>query len=208
MRWIQFGRVILLSDAGKCSQAKLTDIEIVHRVQPGSKLDYEHDVLTETVKHCHTTHLLHMEWDSAVMNPLAWNQRWMDYDFIGAPWPDHHDAGWPKCGSHNNVGNNGFSLKSKRFCELVAKSVEHFKDDPSMVRQMDSCDRYASRTIRPWLEENGVVFASADEAWKFSCESRVYAGEFGAHGKYTFELNNWGHWFKTIKGSDQMKGIR
>lgn len=160
--------------------------------------DYETALLTEPIKHIGTSsHVLYMEWDSGILNPSAWDNGWLEYDFIGAPWPPHSDPGWPPCdGETNAVGNTGFSLQSRKFMEAVRIALSVFKDDSRRF----SCDRWACRTIRPWLEkEHGIKFAPVSVAERFSCEDRVYSGSFGFHGKSTVKINNWGAWFDAIK---------
>jgi hypothetical protein len=135
-----------------------------------------------------TKYLLHIEWDAAVLNPMAWTDDFLEYDYIGAPWPDHHDPGWPRCDQSNNVGNGGFSLKSARFCKLVRQATDEFHGDAAMI----SSDRWQCRTLRPWMEGKGIKYSHEEAAALFSCEGRVYSGQFGYHGRITCKMNNWG----------------
>src|SRR5690349_6482270 len=83
----------------------------VKLLQPESVLgyeDYNRFVVTELHNHFNTEHCLLIQWDGYVINPEAWSDEFLQYDYIGAPWDT------------NIVGNGGFSLRSKRFCELTA----------------------------------------------------------------------------------------
>lgn len=201
-KWVRFDSVILLTNTLKFQVESKPWLTVIHSEQTDRKvprqnaphhpplpIDYEMAVMQQPSKYVKTSHLLHMEWDSAILNHAAWNDEWMQYDFIGAPWSPHHEPGWPACdGETNNVGNGGFSLKSVKFCSLVREATETFKDDPGIC----SSDMWPCRTLRPWLEQRGVKFAPDKVAERFSCENRIYSGQFGMHGKWTCELNNWG----------------
>jgi hypothetical protein len=199
MRWVDFGRVVLLLD-GRHPMPVGSWIEIGNTVQsnvmakpmPWHKplpVDYEMDNLIRPAEYCDLGYVLYCEWDAGVLNPLGWDPEFLKYDFIGAPWVRHNDPGWPPCdGETNNVGNFGFSLRSKRFCDAIAEAVSRNKGDPTMV----SSDRWACRTMRPWLENKGVKFAPWPVAMRFSCENVVYSGQFGFHGRQTAEMNGWG----------------
>lgn len=134
-----------------------------------------------------TSHCLHMEWDAGIGNPRAWDPAWLDYDFIGAPWP------WPyqdktcstPCTAENCVGNTGFALFSRRFCAAVA-GLAH----PTPA-ELTTSDAYVCRTLRPALEKLGMRFAPESVAEAFSCENRIYSGQFGFHGRGTIRLNGW-----------------
>ena len=202
-KWTRFAKMVCLTNmkvhAGIIAQEKRIDWRHIEQsdrkfTPPGMPnlrlpVDYELSILRETPKHFDTSHVLHIEWDSAVLNPDAWDPGWLQYDFIGAPWPDHHDPGWPKCDETNNVGNGGFSLKSKKFCQAVADlSMRTPTDDPAHLLS----DSWMCRTMRPKLESMGIKFAPANVAGRFSCENKVYTGQFGFHGKGTATLNGWG----------------
>jgi hypothetical protein len=180
--------------------------------------DYERANLlaaTEISTRIKTKFVLKQEWDAAVLNPgkwaepciyeddprypellfegKTWGQVWMMYDYVGSPWVPHCDyVGVPCDGASNNVGNSGFSLCSMKYCKAVRAALEEFKDDPFIKAGKLSCDIHPSIVWRPWLEKvHGIRFAPENVAFHFSCECRIYAGEFGYHGKETAVLNNW-----------------
>lgn len=117
-----------------------------------------------------TSHVLVINDDGYVQNWEAWDSSWLEYDYIGAKW------GYDK----NNVGNGGFSLRSKRLMEAVSMmnvEVKHPEDD------------VICRALRPRLEALGMKFAPDDVADKFSVEgwfnpghTIAYNGSFGFHG--------------------------
>jgi len=210
-QWVRFAEVVLLTDTNIHPQLKdyamnfdevvKVHIRTIHTVQSNKKvpcprkehyhlpIDYEMSSMRDPILHMQTSHILYMEWDSAVLNPLAWNPDWLHYDYVGAPWPPFHEPGWTDCDGHtNNVGNGGFSLRSKNYCKWTRIMTDQFKNDPGVI----SSDKFPCLTKRPWLEENGVIFAPDYEAMAFSCENRIFCGQFGYHGNGTVVRNGWG----------------
>lgn len=158
---------------------------IVREIIEGrERVDRERFLITSLHTCFETSHAIHMEADARIANPSAWDQSWLQYDYIGAPWPwPFEQPGFPPCTAANCVGNLGFSLLSRRFCEAVSSIAK-----PTEVEARLS-DVYMCRTLRPQLEEMGIRFAPEGVAAKFSCEDKYYSGQFGWHGKGTAEIN-------------------
>lgn len=189
MRLVDFGAARFVANMSKLTilrEKQFRGIDMVHHVQ-GDRFDYEFDVVKRTKEWFVTDFVLYQEWDSMVINPGAWSDNFMGYDFIGAPWPYPHTdpIGFPSIHAGNAVGNGGFCLKSKRFCETVSGLANRRE---SRIRIHDA---WQSRVIRPELEQAGIKFAPYSIAERFSCENRLYSGEFGAHGKTTGRINGW-----------------
>lgn len=137
--------------------------------------DYSRFMIKELNKHFNTSHVLTIHSDGYVVNPYAWDDSWLQYDYIGATWL-YKDG--------MNVGNGGFSLRSKKICDILADSDlsgGHFHPE----------DYHICRTYRPALERLGIKFAPEEVANKFSIEAygaaaiphgNAYSGQFGFHG--------------------------
>lgn len=160
----------------------------VHFVESGPREDYERQIICDLPKWFSTEFCLFQEWDSAIINPSAWNPNWLKYDFIGAPWPyDFHEPGYPPCIRENCVGNGGFSLRTRRFANETSMLFTELAPPLSGLLS----DAWICRTAEPYLDRAGMRFAEEDEALKFSCENRFYNGQFGIHGKNTIAMNGW-----------------
>lgn len=137
-----------------------------------SKQAYSQFVIKELHKYFSTSHALIIQHDGYVLNAVAWNEEWLQYDYIGATW-------WYKDGA--NVGNGGFSLRSHRLMKLLAEDPQimiHHPEDDAI------CRRY-----RRYLEAAGMVFAPEEVANRFAIEAynvpapdNKYGGQFGFHG--------------------------
>ena len=201
MRQVKFGRVVFVGDAnnpvvqGRCSD---WEIELKHGTSD-SRIDHEYFMLETIADFIETSHCLYTEWDAAVVNVSAWNPQFLEYDYVGAPWVigAQEEQFWvsksrpinpkwkaPITDENNCVGNGGFSLRSKRFISEVKKHVD--RNNPHQI----CSDAWMCRTLRHQMNQLGFRYASEDLAERFSCEDRIYSGQFGFHGDNTIKLNN------------------
>lgn len=136
-----------------------------------------------------TSHVLIIHPDGYIQNPKAWDNDWLQYDYIGATWTY-------KDGMNN--GNGGFCLRSKKLLEILSKiDCDKFKVHPE--------DCFISRSIRGWLEsEHDIKFAPEEVCNKFSIEAygtshmidsrgfsaNTYTDQFGFHGYHVIGLPN------------------
>jgi hypothetical protein len=166
MRQADFGEVLLLSDKRPPDlDARLEWREIEHLA---SRRDYSRFMLHELAKHIATGHALCVQWDGYVLDGTAWRPSFLDYDYIGAPWPHFRDG--------HNVGNGGFSLRSQRLLQACTTLP---------VSGSESEDLVISRLFRPRLEAQGIRFAPQEVAQHFSYERMPPQGrEFGFHGAF------------------------
>jgi hypothetical protein len=167
MRQAEFGEVLLLSDrqppATAAGSIRWRPIERLR-----SRTDYSRFMIRELANHISTSHALCVQWDGFVLNGNAWDASFLDYDYIGAVWPQFADD--------HNVGNGGFSLRSLRL--LRACQVLPF--DEKLAEDVFIC-----RVNRDRLEQEGIRFAPEIVARRFSFERTAPAGdEFGFHGAF------------------------
>jgi len=162
-----FGRVMLLSDRDPLPG---TDAAIEWRtIEPlTSRADYSRFILRQLADHIDTDFALCVQWDGYVINGAAWDPAFLEYDYIGAVWPHFNDG--------RDVGNGGFSLRSRHLLE-ASRSLAF---DGSMAE-----DVIIARVCRPEVERQGITFAPASVARRFSYERTNPTGkEFGFHGAY------------------------
>ena len=161
---IRFGACKLLTDA-KVRPAH-PEIEVVPIGPLGSSADYSDFLLASLPDHVATSHCLVVQWDGHVLDARRWQASFLDYDYIGASWPQFDDG--------RDVGNGGFSLRTRKLMELCR--------DPAFV-QVHPEDVAIGRTNRAWLEEQGMRFAPRDMADAFAAERRGDPQQtFGYHG--------------------------
>ena len=144
------------------------DISIVPIPRLNSAAAYSDFLLSDMVAYVETSHCLVAQWDGHVLDPKRWRHDFLDYDYIGASWPQVDDG--------HDVGNGGFSLRSRRLMEACR--------DPQF-RAFHPEDIAIGRANRNWLEGNGMRFAPRALADLFATER---AGDletsFGYHGVF------------------------
>ncbi len=166
MSQIRFGACKLLTDH-KIIHVN-PQLQIVPIAPLRSAADYSAIMLNELRNHIDTPHCLIVQWDGHVLEAKRWRPEFLDYDYIGASWPQFDDG--------YDVGNGGFSLRSQR---LLNACVE-----PDF-RGGHPEDVVISRTNRRWLEDQGMRFADSNLADVFSTERAGDLGQsFGYHGVF------------------------
>src|SRR5678816_159618 len=93
----------------------LTDIEIdyEHKVtipKLNSLVAYSIFMLAKCKDYFDTDHVLIVQRDGFILNPESWNPTWLEYDYIA-----------PLFVQVDKVGSGGFSLRSKKCMEEIAK---------------------------------------------------------------------------------------
>jgi hypothetical protein len=138
---------------------------------------YSEFMIKKLANHFDTSHVLVCQHDGFVVNPSAWTNEFLEYDYIGAPWywlrnKEIRSDGKDYTG--NIVGNGGFSLRSKKLQEILRDSEEIVNYHPE--------DGQICTVYNKFLESKGCKFASEELASKFSVENcERYNGQFGHH---------------------------
>ena len=137
--------------------------------QINSRQAYSKFILRELHKLVLTKFVLIVQWDGWVIHPEAWNDQFLDYDYIGAVWHWHPEG--------LRVGNGGFSLRSKKLLELTA--------NPQFVYADKNEDDLICHDNRVFLESKGIKFAPEEIARYFSYERELTnIKTFGFHGEF------------------------
>jgi len=139
--------------------------------------DFSKFCLTEWHEHIDTKFSINCHNDGFAVNIHAWTDEFLNYDYIGAPWPRHNleqsSQRWElvKTAYNNSnklycIGNGGFSLRTKKLMQAVSKLyVDEYYGIPE--------DLVICVILRKQLEEQGFKFPNSIEfAGKFSCEAQ------------------------------------
>jgi hypothetical protein len=144
-----------------------------------------------------------VQWDGFAVNQGAWDQEFLNYDYIGACWL------W-MWGGRPIVGNGGFSLRSRKLYDALCKinlkwrvadwqsdprldQAEYFVLGPDGAKQLPEdlliCLWYREMLVRDF----GIRFCPPELASKFSVEresplTRQWLGRsFGFHSPWAAE---------------------
>lgn len=146
------------------------DVEVIKIPPITGKADYSRVMTKELTNYFQTPYCLTIQHDGYCIHGEAWDDEFYKWDFIGAPWiyPD----------PDRNMGNDGFSLKSKRLCDILA-------NDP-FIEIVEPCDEILGRLYRRYLEQKyDIKYAPEDLADTFSYELRTpICKTLGFHGYF------------------------
>lgn len=167
MEQVHFAHALLLSDRQPTALAGC-GIEWRAIAPLRSRHDYSDFILHQLVDHINTSHALIVQWDGFVRDGSRWCDDFLDYDYIGAPWPQYDMA----------IGNGGFSLRSRRLLQATTTLPPASEPEDVMVCRLYRRSLEISHKIR---------FASTGTARRFSYERGPSDGqEFGFHGVFNF----------------------
>lgn len=178
-RGLSFASVVLFSHERPANLPG--DIEY-REVGRFSKYDYNKFCIEELHRHIETSHALTIQVDGFVLRPTLWEDAWLQYDYVGAPWPKFKRFA-QKC----RIGNSGCCLRSKRLLEETARlSAEH----PEWKWHGSQCydDVFVGHIAHECLLAAGMKFPSIDTAARFAVYLPVEGWDtpersFAFHGK-------------------------
>ena len=158
--------VLIFSD----DQTRWRENEIIRIPEIKSTADYNRVIFFELPKYLKTDFAIFIQYDGFVLSGTHFSHLFLNYDYIGAPWPHHQDF---------NVGNGGFSMRSAKLVNAVQNFI--LPDDLNSAEDLVIC-----RYLRARLEDKiGLKFASKSMAEKFSYEMYPVSHKtFGFHGLF------------------------
>jgi hypothetical protein len=157
---------------------------------------FNRNLMTKMTEWFDTSHMLYFQSDGFIQNTKAWTNDFLDYDYIGAPcmkpaairyardvrriliggktYEDYTDVMW--------VGNGGFSLRSKKYCDVVSNLWRILPESHRLANE----DILVNLVYREYMKRNGVKIAPIDVAFRFSTEHlapnfELYTQSFGFH---------------------------
>jgi hypothetical protein len=175
--FIRFNKTVLLTslDNSDSRAIKIPDIS--------TKEDYDKFVMEKLNEYVDTEYVLIIQHDGHILNPNAWDDRYLNYDYIGSPW-GHGDLS-------GKVGNGGFSLRSKKLLEECANAT--FPRVYGGIENQE--DVQICHSHRDYFKSKGIKFAPKELAEKFSIEGnehndRTWTYQFGFHDLHQTNTSN------------------
>lgn len=131
-----------------------------------NKEQYARFFIEEFHKYIDTDFCLTIQHDGFILDTNRWNLEFTKYDYIGAPWPDTNCI--------NQVGNGGFSMRSKRFLDVTSRLTynPNIKFQPHIPAGAlaTSEDWFSCVHHYKYYIENGIKFPNPILASQFSIE--------------------------------------
>jgi hypothetical protein len=181
-RGIKFGAIKIISDI---KPDNIPD-DIIHEyTEKMSNIDdWNYSIIYKLGKHIETEFAILIHDDGFIINPKSWRPEFLEYDYIGAPWPlpmdnfSYRDIN----GEIIRVGNS-VSLRSKKLIDLPAKLNLEWKPFHGYYSE----DGFICVNYRHIYKEHGMKFADINVAKYFSHETQLpetFGIEpFAFHGK-------------------------
>jgi hypothetical protein len=166
---ITFGDVILVTAIPFDEHFKQDGLSGIRNVviEPFQNIqDHDAWVMKKLADHIETDFFLTVQPDGYILNGSAWEDEFLQYDLIGAPWF------WDRV-----VGNMAFCIRSTR----LAKELQSAEYPETFPMDVNICRKY-----REALEKKGFKWAPHEVAARFSVENQPYEGQFGWHGENPF----------------------
>jgi hypothetical protein len=148
--------------------------------------EYNNFVINDLHKHIERfeeSHCLIFQWDGFPVSEKLWEDKFLDYDYIGAPLYNFNEDGLIV--AKGIVGNSGFCLASKKlFKAIETMGIRHD------MSNHENDDIIICVNNRLELEAAGIQFAPINIASKFSLEMGFgfNAKSFGFHGFFNFPI--------------------
>jgi hypothetical protein len=184
---MEFGAVKLLTSLATDDPRK---VEIPHI---GSIQAFSEFCIKNLKDYVDTDFVFLVQQDGFILNPQSWEDEFLKYDYIGAPWLvadwSVRDFAFPESLLGKViVGNGGFCIRSKKFLETSARLAEEGAFSNYHPEDVSMCV-----WNRDLFEAAGITFAPPDVAARFSIEGddAVYDKQFGFHGLKWTDISKW-----------------
>lgn len=149
---------------------KFGAVKLIHRPDIDTIDKWNKAMVYELGSYVDTDYAIVIHHDGYIINPEMWNPDWLNYDYIGSPFPlptddfSYRDIN----GVIQRVGNS-VGLRSKKLMDLPSKIGMEWKSFHGFYNE----DGYISVNMRHVFEEHGCKFAPLDVAIHFGREHDI-----------------------------------
>ena len=121
---IKCKKVLLLTSKNINPFYSFKELKII-KIEPlKSFKDYNHFIIYHLHRYIKSSHILLVQWDGFVVNGRKWEEEFLSYDYIGAPFiprAKNYSYSRDKYGDFYSIGNGGFSLRSLTLLKAASK---------------------------------------------------------------------------------------
>lgn len=150
-----------------CRGIEFGAVKNILHPQCNSIEEWNHAIIYDLHTYFTTDFCILIHPDGYIVNPDAWKDEWLNYDYIGAPWPLSSDgySFRDSTGEIIRVGNS-VSLRSRRLAELASKLGLEWKPFHGWYNE----DGFICVNNRHEYLKAGMKFAPIEVAKYFSRE--------------------------------------
>ncbi len=174
MRGIVFGDAVLITHKKPFGLPKKIRYSHTDKLDTIDAFNYK--MVYELGDHIHTDFALIVHADGFVVHPEMWRDEFLDYDYIGAPWPlppkgdttTYRDINGNICRVGNSAG-----IRSKRLMDFPKKAQIPWKGEYAYGKMWFYEDGFICCKIRHLLEAQGMRIAPIEVAKYYSHEKMI-----------------------------------
>lgn len=174
MRGIEFGDAVLITHRrpfGLPGTIRYSHTDKLEDID-----DFNYKMVYELGEHIHTDFALIVHADGFVVHPEMWRDEFLDYDYIGAPWPLPPEGDTTtyrdRDGNICRVGNSA-GIRSKRLMDFPRKAGILWEGEYAYGRMWYYEDGFICCKIRHLLEAEGMRIAPLEVAKYYSHEKMI-----------------------------------
>ena len=185
---IDFGAVLLISHE---KPNNLPDFIQFKKCKKINNIDdFNYFMFLELGSYIQTSYCLYIQDHAKILDYTLWNDEWLQYSYIGAPWAIVPNAYMANDGTRSRVGNGGFSLRKSDVMNIPKENHWYLREEQGWKNEDGQINCY-------WKKEFldlGVKYAPIEVAVHFSFETPMLENynvkSFGYHrnlppwGKY------------------------
>ena len=167
MKGIDFGQVVLITHKKPFALPKGITYKHCEKISDIDRFNYM--MVYELAPYIDTDYMLLVHYDGFVVNPESWRDEFLEYDYIGSPWPmptKEHCSYYDEEGNVVRVGNS-VSLRSKRLLEYPAVNNLEWRRTPNGDYNEDI---FLCAMNKCRMEKDGFHFAPIEVARLFGRE--------------------------------------
>lgn len=132
--------------------------------------DWNRKIIFDLWKYVDTEFAMLIHADGYVIHPEVWDDQWLKYDYIGAPWPlPQDDYSYRDPFGHLVRVGNSVSLRSRKIMKLPTDLNLEWKPYFGNTNE----DGFLCCHNKPILERHGCKFAPLNHAVHFSKEHNI-----------------------------------
>ena len=188
MKNINFGDAVFISHRKPFTLPK--GIRYSHTSELKNINDFNYKMVYELGSHIKTDFALIVHADGFVVNPDMWRDEFLDYDYIGAPWPLPKEGDTTtyrdKDGNICRVGNSA-GIRSKRLMDYPSKNNVPWEGEYAFGQWWFYEDGFICCKIRHLLEAEGMKIAPIEVAKYYAHEKPIVEVE----GITPFAFHKW-----------------
>lgn len=153
-----------------CSGINFGAVKVIYDFKIKNIDDWNRKIVYDLWKYVDTSHAILIHPDGFIINPEVWDNQWLKYDYIGAPWPMPKDN-YSYRNEHGEIirVGNSVSLRSKKM--MLYPTLHNFEWRSYYGNTNE--DGFLCVHNRSKLENLGCRFAPLSVARYFSKEHEI-----------------------------------